>query len=287
MAEIVSFASKRGEGHLQPETQATWIERGAAPPAARSRGIGDAMTQAIRIALIGLGEARVGAARVEDARAAGVRAATAAADAARRADVVISAVTADATAAVAEQAAGYLRPGQVFLDINSASPGTKRAAAHKIEAAGAHYVEGAVMASVPGPGLRVPILAGGPAAAVVADRLNGYGMNITAVSPEHGRASAMKLCRSIVIKGLEALMLDCAAAAASWKVESEVFGSLQATFPSIDFARLSVDMAGRVRKHGIRRAAEMREAASMVEDLGRDPSLIQAIAGAQERGAAR
>lgn len=227
-----------------------------------------------------------GAARIARAYAAGVRPAKSAADAAAGAEIVISAVTAASTATVAEAAMAYLRPGQVFFDINSASPGTKKCAAEQVNATGAHYVEGAVMAPVPGPDLKVPILAGGPAAEAAAKVLNGLGMNVTPVTREPGRASAMKLCRSIMIKGIEALIIDCAAAARLWDVEDEVYASLGATFPSIDFRELAAAMAGRVRLHGIRRAAEMREAAMMLDDLDLDGSLARAVADAQQRGAA-
>ena len=228
-----------------------------------------------------------GAAWRDEARRNGVRPAGSAADAAADARLVISAVTADAVAGVAEQAAAYLRPGQIFFDINSASPVTKKTAFGKVEPSGAHYVEGAVMQPVPGPGIRVPILGGGPYAQEAADLLNPLGMNITPVSKEPGRASAMKLCRSIMIKGIEALIVDCATAAKAWDVEKEVYGSLGETWPSIDFADLARYMGQRVEQHGIRRAAEMREAAMMVDDIGRNSDLCRAVANAQERGAIR
>lgn len=232
-----------------------------------------------------LDDAAKGPAMRAAAEEIGVRVATSAADAARDARVVISAVTASSALDVATQAASYLHQGQLFFDINSASPVTKKTAAERVNAAHARYVEGAVMAPVPGPGIKVPILAGGPAAEEAAALLNGLGMNVTPVTTEPGRASAMKLCRSIVIKGLEAIMVDCAAAAKQWGVEDEVFGSLDASYPAIDFRQLAETMGGRVRQHGIRRAAEMREAAMMVEDLGMNPGLCSAIADAQERGA--
>ena len=228
-----------------------------------------------------------GAAWRDDARANGVRPAASAADAARDARLVMSAVTADAVAGVAEQAAGYLKAGQIFFDINSASPVTKKNAFGKVEPCGAHYVEGAVMQPVPGPGIKVPILGGGPYAEEAASLLNPFGFNITPVSAEPGRASAMKLCRSIMIKGIEALIVDCSAAAKAWGVEKEVYGSLQETWPSIDFADLANYMGQRVRQHGIRRAAEMREAGMMVDDIGRNSDLCNAVANAQERGAER
>ncbi|MDB5651846.1 MAG: NAD(P)-dependent oxidoreductase [Hyphomicrobiales bacterium] len=207
--------------------------------------------------------------------------------AAEGADVIISAVTAASVLDAAKDAASYLIPGRIFFDINSASPGTKTQAAKTVQAAGASYVEGAVMAPVPGPGLRVPILGGGPAARDLAPRLNALGMNIRPVSEEFGRASAMKLCRSIMIKGIEALIVDCAKAAKSWNVEDEVYGSLDESYPSIDWQALAVAMGGRVRQHGVRRGAEMREAAMMLADLDMNPELANAVAAAQERGAGK
>jgi len=247
----------------------------------RARGVSD-----IAVYDIVFDRASTGRERVKRAREANVRPASSAADAARGADIVISAVTADAAATVAMQAAEYLCAGQIFFDINSASPATKRTSARHVEATAAHFVEGAVMAPVPGRGIRVPILAGGPHAEAAARLLNALGMNVKPVSTAPGRASAMKLCRSIMIKGVEALIIDCAVAASRWDVESEVFASLAETFPAIDFSVLARTMAERVRKHGIRRAAEMREAASMLEELGRNGSLARAVADAHERAAA-
>ena len=221
------------------------------------------------------------------AAALGVTLSDSAADAARNARVVISAVTASEAEGVAAAAGAWLAPGQLYLDVNSAAPSTKQRAARHVEAAGAHYVEAAVMAPVLKPGLAVPILAGGPMAEEAAGLLNALGMNLTPVAVEHGRASAMKLCRSIIIKGLEALMVDCTAACEGWDVKKEVFESLAGTFPSIDWPALSENMRERVATHGIRRAAEMREAGEMLAALGLEPALALAVADAQQRGARR
>ncbi len=228
-----------------------------------------------------------GPALLEKARAAGVSTARDHAAACVEADIVISAVTASSALAVAEQAATWLRKDQMFFDINSASPGTKTKAASLVNACGARYVEGAVMAPVPGPNLKVPILAGGPAAEEAAVILNNLGMNVKAVTTEPGRASAMKLCRSIMIKGIEALIVDSARASREWGVQEEVFASLDASFPGVKFNELALYMAQRVNEHGVRRAAEMREAAMMLDDLGMDGSLSRAVADAQERGAGK
>jgi 3-hydroxyisobutyrate dehydrogenase-like beta-hydroxyacid dehydrogenase len=221
----------------------------------------------------------------DKAQAAGVVACNDARSACGGADIVISAVTASAAEEVATAAGGYLAPGQIFFDVNSAAPSTKQRSARALERSGALYVEGAVMAPVPPQRLKVPILAGGAAAVTTADRLNALGMAIRPVATEIGRASATKLCRSIMIKEIEALIVDCARACRLHGVEADVFASLVATFPGNDWRALAMHMAGRVRQHGVRRAAEMREAAEMLADLGLDPALCQAVADAQERGA--
>lgn len=251
-----------------------------------SRGLGASGRVSIRAY-----DALFGSASGERLQAAagglGVAVAATLAEACAGADIVFSSVTADRAEAVAGEIAQWLKPGQVVVDVNSAAPSTKQRAARSIEASGASYVEAAVMAPVLKPGLKVQILTGGPQAEPVSARLNSLGMNLTPVSLEHGRASAMKLCRSIVIKGLEALMVDCFAASTGWGVTDEVFASLHATFPSIDFHVLAADMGERVATHGVRRAAEMREAAAMMSALALDPGLALAVAQSQERGARR
>jgi len=227
-----------------------------------------------------------GADKRAEAQQANVSAGASAADAARDADVVFSCVTADQAEPVARLARSYLRPGQFFVDVNSAAPETKRRAAAEVMAAGAHYIEAAVMAPVAPKGIATAILAGGPEAGRAAALLNPLGMDVAPVSSEYGRASATKLSRSIMIKGIEALIVDAARSARAWGVADDVFASLERTFPGTDFAALADNMAERVRTHGLRRAAEMREAADMLDDLGVNSSLARAVADAQERGAA-
>ena len=128
-------------------------------------------------------------------------------------DLIISAVTASNTLAVAQEAAPHVRPGTWFLDLNSASPGTKQRAASAIDAAGGHYVEAGVMTSVPPYGIKVPMLLGGAMAIELASVLQGWGMDAKVVSDRLGVASAIKMSRSVMIKGLEALVIESYATA--------------------------------------------------------------------------
>lgn len=217
------------------------------------------------------------------ARAAGIHAAVDPADACLGSNLVISAVTADAAIAVARQSAPALAPGQTYIDLNSISPTTKAEVAAAVAPSGVAFVEFAVMAPVAGLGIAVPILAGGRTARDVAARLNPLGMRIDAVAERIGVASATKLCRSIVIKGLEAIMVDLNAAAAAAGVMPAVLASLTASYPGMDWAEVARTMPGRVKRHGIRRAAEMREAAKMLEEAGVDGAFASAIADAHEK----
>jgi 3-hydroxyisobutyrate dehydrogenase-like beta-hydroxyacid dehydrogenase len=197
-------------------------------------------------------------------------------------DLVISAVTASNTLAVAREAAPFLRSGALFLDLNSASPGTKRNAGAAVDAAGAHYVEAGVMTSVPPYGVKVPMLLGGAQAERLAQLLQSWGLEARAVSENLGVASAIKMCRSVMIKGLEALVIESYATARAYGVEEHVLPTLQETFPSIDWNQQGAYFFSRVVQHGRRRAEEMREAANTVREAGFEPLLAGATADKQQ-----
>ncbi|ABM37473.1 NAD(P)-dependent oxidoreductase [Polaromonas naphthalenivorans] len=218
------------------------------------------------------------AAELAHAAAAGVTAQPCLQALCEASDLVISAVTASSTLAVAREAAQFIRPGAIFLDLNSASPGTKQQCAALIDAAGAHYVEAGVMTSVPPYGIRVPMLLGGARAAELAPLLAGWGMDARAVSERLGVASAIKMCRSIMIKGLEALVIESYATARAYGVEDQVLPTLQETFPGIDWSAQGAYFFSRVVQHGQRRAEEMRESANTVREAGFEPLMTAAIA---------
>ena len=197
-------------------------------------------------------------------------------------DLVMSAVTASNTLAVATEAAKFVRRGTVFLDLNSASPGTKQKAAAAIDAAGGAYVEAGVMTSVPPYGIKVPMLLGGARAAELAALLQSWGMDARAVSDQLGVASAIKMCRSVMIKGLEALVIESYTTARAYGVEDFVLPTLQETFPSIDWSQQGAYFFSRVVQHGKRRAEEMRESANTVREAGFAPLMTASIADKQQ-----
>ena len=189
----------------------------------------------------------------------------------RSAELVVSAVTASQDITVAQACAGALKPGSFFLDFNSASPGAKGKAAAIVKASGARYVEGAVMTSLPPYRIKVPLLLGGPDAADLLAPLKALGFNATLASSELGKASATKMCRSVMIKGLEAMVIESFTAARAYCVEKEVIASLLETFPGVDWEAQAAYFFQRVIEHGRRRSEEVFEVAETVRDMGLAP----------------
>ena len=183
----------------------------------------------------------------------------------------MSAVTASQTLAVAEAWAPAIRRDTWFLDFNSASPAAKTKGAALIDGAGGRFVEGAVMTSVPPYRIRVPLLLGGSHAAALLPLLDSLGFAAKVASAKLGVASATKMCRSVMIKGLEAMVVESFTAARAYGVEDSVLASLAETFPGVDWERQGTYFFQRVIQHGRRRAEEMREAAETVRDIGLEP----------------
>lgn len=190
---------------------------------------------------------------------------------ASQADFIVSAVTASQTVPVAEACAPALKPGSYFLDFNSASPGAKRRAAALIDGAGGRYVEGAVMTSIPPYRIKVPLLLGGAAAAELSPLINALGFASRVASEQLGVASATKMCRSVMIKGLEAMVIESFTAARFHGVEDAVIASLHETFPGIDWEKQAAYFFQRVIEHGRRRSEEVREVAETVHEAGLTP----------------
>ena len=193
------------------------------------------------------------------------------ADLAARSDFMVSAVTASQAVSVADACAQAIRKGAWFLDFNSASPGAKRRAASAIDGAHGRYVEGAVMTSLPPYRIKVPLLLGGRGARELAPLLVTLGFAAKVASDELGVSSAVKMCRSIMIKGLEAMVIESFITARAYGVEDAVLASLKETFPSIDWEKQGAYFFQRVIEHGRRRAEEVREVAETVREAGLAP----------------
>jgi len=198
------------------------------------------------------------------------------------ADLIFSAVTADQTRGAARSLCARPLDGTWVIDLNSAAPATKIECAALIAAAGGRYVEAAVMTSVPPHGIRVPMLLGGAHAAAAERVLRELGFVVRTVSAELGIASAIKLCRSVVIKGLEALVIESFSAARKLGVEQQVLESLTETYPQFDWEKQGDYLFSRVIQHGQRRAEEMRASAAMIDASGVGGVMAAAIAQRQD-----
>lgn len=208
-------------------------------------------------------------------------------------DVIFCAVTADQALNAAEQTAPFLGSRHFYCDVNSVSPQMKQAIGRMVSwqastaptagrrpaplTGGARYVEAAMMAPVPPHLHKVPMLLGGEASPAFVEMLAPFGVRMDVVSTDQiGRAAAVKMFRSVVYKGLEALMFECVMGASQYGAEPRVFASLNASFPGVDFQKLADYMIGRVVVHGERRAREMEEVAATLRELGIEPMMAEA-----------
>jgi 3-hydroxyisobutyrate dehydrogenase-like beta-hydroxyacid dehydrogenase len=229
---------------------------------------------------IKLGGPQAGALR-DHASAHGVALVSSHADLAAQSDFIICAVTASQAVPVAQACAPAIKQAAWYLDFNSASPGAKRRAAALIDDRGGRYVEGAVMTSIPPYRIKVPLLLGGGDAGALAPLLLALGFDAKVASEQLGVASAVKMCRSVMIKGLEAMVIESFTTARAYGVEDAVLASLAETFPGINWEKQGAYFFQRVIEHGRRRSEEVREVAETVREIGLTPWSAQGTAERQ------
>lgn len=218
----------------------------------------------------------------------GVPAASSVAEALAGAGLVLSLVTADAALSVARDYAACLAPGTLWCDMNSVAPDTKRAAAEAVESAGARYVDVAILAPVNPARLAVPMLLSGPAANEADAGLRAAGFsNLRVVGDEVGKAAAIKMIRSVMVKGIEALTAEMMLAASAAGVVEEVLASLDASEKPKPWAERAVYNVERMVTHGRRRAAEMEESVKTLASLGIEPIMTAATVRRQREQAGK
>jgi 3-hydroxyisobutyrate dehydrogenase-like beta-hydroxyacid dehydrogenase len=209
------------------------------------------------------------------AEAMSVRCASSAADAVREADIVVCAVTAASSVEAAQSVRAHLVGKPFFLDINSVSPGRKQETAKLLSDAG-RYVDVAVMAPIHPARHQTPLLLAGHHAETIAPALAALGMRASIAGSEIGAAAAIKMVRGVMIKGIEALTLECFLAAARAGVVDEVAASLKHNYPGLDWSKVVPYNLERMASHGERRAAEMEEVAATLRELGIEPLMTSA-----------
>lgn len=204
----------------------------------------------------------------------GVQLAHSAAGAVAQADMVISAVTAASSYDAAESVAPHLNGNPYYLDINSVSPGKKQATAKLLDGR-ARYVDVAVVAPIHPKRHKSPLLIAGPHAQAAAPLLQELEMQLRVVNGGVGAAAAIKMIRSVMIKGIEALTLECFLAAHRAGIVDEVADSMKNNYAGIDFKKLADYNLERMANHGERRAAEMEESCATLRELGLDPAMTE------------
>jgi len=207
--------------------------------------------------------------------AIGVDCAASAAQAIAGADVIVCAVTAASSVEAARSVKPHLAGRPFFLDINSVSPARKQETA-KLLGEDARYVDVAVIAAIHPARHQTPMLLAGAHAEAAMAILAAFGMRVSVAGTEIGAAAAIKMVRSVMLKGMEALTLECFLAAARAGVVEEVAASLKNNYPGLDWGKAIAYNLERMAVHGERRAAEMEEVADTLRELGVEPLMTAA-----------
>ena len=206
----------------------------------------------------------------------GARLATSAADAVTNSDIIVSAVTAGSSLDAAKSVAPHISGNPYFLDINSVSPGRKKEAAEVLGGA-ARYVDVAILAPIHPKKHQTPLLlAGEHAQSVLPILIDELEMRGTIASGDVGAAAALKMIRSVMVKGIEALTAECFLAAQRAGIADEVAASLKNNYPTLDWIKIVDYNLERMASHGIRRAEEMEQVAATLTELGIAPLMTQA-----------
>src|SRR3954451_8735996 len=206
----------------------------------------------------------------------GARLASSAAEAVANSDIIVSAVTAGSSIDAAQSVAPHLSGNPYYLDVNSVSPGRKKEAGSVLEGA-ARYVDVAILAPIHPKRHQTPLLLAGPhAAAVLPLLIDELDMRGAIASDQVGAAAALKMIRSVMIKGIEALTAECFLAAHRAGITEEVAASLHNNYPTLDWDKIISYNLERMASHGIRRAEEMEQVAATLRELGIAPLMAEA-----------
>ena len=213
----------------------------------------------------------------------GARLASSAADAVANSDIIVSAVTAASSLEAAQSVAPHIAGNPYYLDINSVSPGRKQATARLLEGT-ARYVDVAILAPIHPRRHQTPLLLAGPHAQTVMPLLvDELEMRGTIAAGEVGAAAALKMIRSVMIKGIEALTAECFLAAQRAGITREVAASLHNNYPTLDWDKVISYNLERMASHGIRRADEMEQVAVTLAELGIEPLMASATVARQRQ----
>ncbi len=212
----------------------------------------------------------------ERAGESGVTMASSAVEVVKDVDYLFVAVPAVNAQDVYREIVSDLRAGQVYIDVCATTPAVKEELTKGVEQAGAVYVDAAMLGSLPLNKHRVPITASGTGAARFHEEMSAFGMQIKCISSQAGAASAVKLIRSIFMKGIASLMFEMLEGAQEYDVIDEVVESISKSMDGIPFESHLNRLVTGTAVHAARRAAELQGSVQMLADC--DIDNVMAIA---------
>lgn len=186
--------------------------------------------------------------------------------------IVISAVSANLSLPLAEESARYLKPGQLYVDLNSAGPDTK-VAIDAVVSPKAHFIDAAVMGPVTPSGHKVEMLVSGGGAPALVEAMAPYGMNLTLLRGPVGTSSASKMFRSIFMKGFIALLLETVVAGHQYGIEDDILSSIEKSLTAAPLKEVINDILARGVIHSERRGHEMDEVIATLKNLNVDSTM--------------
>jgi len=246
------------------------------------------VTAPVAIAVLGLGEAGSEIARdlavagadvrgydPKVAEMPGVAPRTCEADAVRDAGLVLSVNSGHDAATALANALSALRPGTVWADLNTATPGVKAALVAQLTGREVPVADVALLAPVPGKGLLTPMLVSGAGAQRYAELLSALGAQVEILPGPAGAAISRKLLRSVFYKGLAAAVVEALAAARAAGCEQWLAANISSELTAFDEQTI-VRLVDGTHRHARRRADEMTAAADQLAELGVPPRVAAA-----------
>lgn len=229
------------------------------------------------------GHPTMGAQVAGRAERAGVELLDSACAVAERTDLLFAAVPSSHTLDVCDAIASALRPGQIYADVSASTPSVKEQVWQRIRGSGVLFADAAMLGSLPLDRHKVPIVASGNGAQALIDRMAPLGMRIEKVGENPGEASAIKLVRSIFMKGVASLMIETMQAAHAYRVTDQVVASLAQSMDGIPFTSHLDRLVTGTAIHARRRADELKGSVKMMQECALDHSMASAAQEKHER----
>ncbi len=185
-----------------------------------------------------------------------------------RTEMVISCVTGALAISVAKEASPFLRQEHLYIDVNTSSPNVKETVAEIVEKTGAAFVDAAMMGAIPAFLHKVPILASGGGATRFLECMQPYGMNISVIGVKAGQASAIKMFRSVFMKGILSLFLEMLTATHRYGVDELVLDSIAESLDGVPFRETARLQMTKGVVNAERMAHEMEDVIATLEEMG-------------------